>query len=51
MREKERERDETIAVSHVEERDARRMTHGKETVQEIVSACIIIIIIVTLQHS
>ena len=26
-------------MSRVEERDARRMTHGKETVQEIVSAC------------
>ena len=24
-------------MSRVEERDARRMTHGKETVQEIVS--------------
>ena len=34
-----REREETFAVSRVEERDARRMTHGKETVQEIVSAC------------
>ena len=33
------EREETIAVSRAEERDARRMTHGKETVQEIVSAC------------
>ena len=34
-----REREEKIAVSHAEERDARRMTHGTETVQEIVSAC------------
>ena len=29
------EREETIIVSRVEEGDGRRMTHGKETVQEI----------------